>query len=742
VIEGYSVKDAAQVLGIPEGRIWELVARGVLAGTQGPDGSWRIHLGHTRPPEPAASPNLETRQGSDEPRHANGGRGGDVSPFRELLTEFRSLTERYGQALLALGEARGEVAALRSRVELLEARVDLRLPGPTVPPIGEPIEAAWQVAEQQEVEPEPEAATEAVVPDAVVPESWAPAVELDVTDQPAGAFEPAAPDAEVEPQPVEAVDVEVEESPDEAEIGEARGVVAFAPSPVPEPAPDEPAPVVEEREDETGAAPRRRRASSTHSALAGLAEALARAVDPALDDLTVSDEEREGSAAIAMPEASGMSTDAPAEAGPMEPLHDDQPEPILAAETGDAAEVSAEAAEPPAPDGGGDDERARGWIEPMTPMTDDRDEEVEAAAELEMAGSGWRTEQPTSQEMPTPDEAPPQPAAERAGFETADEATGVEPAARLPSEAVEPAEPGMTGAEEPAGEREPAEMIIGDLGDDPFPDQGELGDELLREYVASGLPEDVEPFDWEFGASGSHEDEEPAAGQEASEEIGRYGSEAIPDAPPRDVRLEEPPPDRESPRDVRPDEFEPEPPPDEEPPDAELQADDEPPQYLSGDQPPPDRESPRDVRPDEFEPEPPSDEVPATWQPPDEASSEDVSMDPEPSVREVELPGGEELQDALRALGLPVEDGERSTPASDASAPEPQSAPPQPPRDEPPQPPQWPAGSRSDRSQPAHRPAPGRAQPRPPSVAEPDWLRNRRDPAATAFRRLRRLFPG
>ena len=51
-----------------------------------------------------------------------------MSAFRELLTEFRNLTERYGQALLALGEARGEVASLRTRVDLLEARLDLRLP--------------------------------------------------------------------------------------------------------------------------------------------------------------------------------------------------------------------------------------------------------------------------------------------------------------------------------------------------------------------------------------------------------------------------------------------------------------------------------------------------------------------------------------------------------------------------------------------------------------------------------------
>ncbi|MDQ3879841.1 MAG: hypothetical protein M3295_02015, partial [Chloroflexota bacterium] len=41
------------------------------------------------------------------------------SYFRELLSELRHLQERYGQALLALGEARGEAAALRHRLALL-----------------------------------------------------------------------------------------------------------------------------------------------------------------------------------------------------------------------------------------------------------------------------------------------------------------------------------------------------------------------------------------------------------------------------------------------------------------------------------------------------------------------------------------------------------------------------------------------------------------------------------------------
>ena len=121
-MEGYSVTEAASVLGVPTARVWELLARGVLSGVPDGETGMRVFL-QPRPAPPVV----------DELRRSNGrgdARGPDpeASPFRELLTEFRSLTERYGQALLALGEARGEVASLRSRVDLLEARMDLRLP--------------------------------------------------------------------------------------------------------------------------------------------------------------------------------------------------------------------------------------------------------------------------------------------------------------------------------------------------------------------------------------------------------------------------------------------------------------------------------------------------------------------------------------------------------------------------------------------------------------------------------------
>ena len=121
-MDGYSVTEAASVLGVPTERVWELLARGVLSGTPEGETGMRVFLQPRPKPTPA-----------DDPRRPNGDRVGaeperELSPFRELLTEFRGLTERYGQALLALGEARGEVAALRSRVDVLEARMDLRLP--------------------------------------------------------------------------------------------------------------------------------------------------------------------------------------------------------------------------------------------------------------------------------------------------------------------------------------------------------------------------------------------------------------------------------------------------------------------------------------------------------------------------------------------------------------------------------------------------------------------------------------
>jgi hypothetical protein len=118
---GYSVTEAASVLGVPTERVWELLARGVLSGEPEGETGMRVYLQPRAAPSPVAQTEDPITARSNGPER-------ELSPFRELLSEFRSLTERYGQALLALGEARGEVASLRSRVDLLEARIDLRLP--------------------------------------------------------------------------------------------------------------------------------------------------------------------------------------------------------------------------------------------------------------------------------------------------------------------------------------------------------------------------------------------------------------------------------------------------------------------------------------------------------------------------------------------------------------------------------------------------------------------------------------
>jgi hypothetical protein len=161
-MEGYSVTEAASVLGVPTERVWELLARGVLSGAPEGETGMRVFL-QPRPAPPAAEPKPANGGGEPEPQR-------ELSPFRELLSEFRNLTERYGQALLALGEARGEVAALRSRVDLLEARMDLRLPGgaSAAPPVG------WTQPMPSQPPPAPPASPE---PDAQAPPEAAPAAD-------------------------------------------------------------------------------------------------------------------------------------------------------------------------------------------------------------------------------------------------------------------------------------------------------------------------------------------------------------------------------------------------------------------------------------------------------------------------------------------------------------------------------------------------------------------------------------
>lgn len=239
-MHGYSVEEAAEVLGIPQGRVWELIARGVLAGATEGGASMRVFLRDA----PSIGAPGDPEDGAEAPTNGNGHRGNgethpELSPFRELLTEFRNLTERYGQALLALGEARGEVASLRSRVDLLEARMDMRLPMRRASTV------AW---EMPEAPPQPAAAP-----------AEAPPPPVEEPSQPeATAAGPAESTDAVEPaheEPLAALEAEALESP------ELPGVEAEAPRVEPEP---------------------RHRRSGSRLAIANLAEALARAEDPAL----------------------------------------------------------------------------------------------------------------------------------------------------------------------------------------------------------------------------------------------------------------------------------------------------------------------------------------------------------------------------------------------------------------------------------------------------------------------------
>jgi hypothetical protein len=149
MMDGYSITEAATVLGVPTERVWELLARGVLAGAPEGETGMRVFL----QPRPAPAP-VTAAFADDAGAPKSNGPERELSPFRELLTEFRNLTERYGQALLALGESRGEVASLRSRVDLLEARIDLRLPtgNPAVPWPTQPMPAAEPASEPDDDE--------------------------------------------------------------------------------------------------------------------------------------------------------------------------------------------------------------------------------------------------------------------------------------------------------------------------------------------------------------------------------------------------------------------------------------------------------------------------------------------------------------------------------------------------------------------------------------------------------------
>ena len=306
VMDGYSVKDAALVLGIPERRVWELIARGVLASSrEGPEGMRVFLQPRSTPTEPPVGEPRIYRADEPESQPRPNGNGGshEMSPFRELLTEFRSLTERYGQALLALGEARGEVASLRGRVELLEARMDLRLPGARTAST-----VAWEIPAYAAEEPAASAEEAEPAPEPMADEAdddLAERVEPDLQAEDVSASEAVA-------EPEAAVELEGMAEPETAREPEAMAEADSAGEPEAMAQPEAgggPARALgEPSADDALSKPsvsRQRRADSRRKkirggriALAGIAEALARADDPTLAELPGADEAAKAFAAL------------------------------------------------------------------------------------------------------------------------------------------------------------------------------------------------------------------------------------------------------------------------------------------------------------------------------------------------------------------------------------------------------------------------------------------------------------
>jgi hypothetical protein len=511
-MDGYTVSEAASVLGVSTERIWELLARGILAGQPEGEAGMRVFLRPRPGPITTAEPEESSRPN---------GHDAEPNPFRELLTEFRNLTERYGQALLALGEARGEVASLRGRVELLEARIDLRLPPPA---------------------PAAEA------------RSW-----TDTADAPAA-------------------------SPPEPEV----------PAPAPaEPRPSEPK------------GRRRRGGRGGRSAIAGLAEALARADDPSPSELPPAREAAEAAAAAAdsavadaahrgvavaedaaaaavsaaMPAAAaawgGLDTDvgrtAPAESTPADALPVAEETTPVVEETITAVEAGApigETPEPPPPEPDAfDTEPVIAATEPTVPQAEaepiagvegtphlEASEPLESAPE--MAASAIEPVETLEPEpmaaAPEQIEAAPEPVdvaeavhevepeasdEERAAVDEAPEPVGAEPvqtaepAAEPPHvveetlhvapEAVEwEAEP-ASGAEPVAGEESRADLEFG-AGpafpvEAPPPDAEQAGDEGAGEGYTAQLHEPDWFTDADLTATSDQEVATPEPGQAAPE---------------------------------------------------------------------------------------------------------------------------------------------------------------------------------------------------------------------------------
>ncbi|HEX6129927.1 MAG TPA: helix-turn-helix domain-containing protein, partial [Candidatus Limnocylindria bacterium] len=88
-MDGYTVEEAAEVLGIPQGRVWELIARGVLAGAAEGRADMRVFLKPAAGQRPSATGNGGSAERSGESGEGEKGASAiEASPFRELLTEF------------------------------------------------------------------------------------------------------------------------------------------------------------------------------------------------------------------------------------------------------------------------------------------------------------------------------------------------------------------------------------------------------------------------------------------------------------------------------------------------------------------------------------------------------------------------------------------------------------------------------------------------------------------------------
>jgi len=659
-MDGYSVQEAASVLGVAEGRVWELLARGVLLGT--PEGdSMRVFL--KAQPGPIATAGTH-----DEPPRTNGnggshGAAAEASAFRELLTEFRNLTERYGQALLALGEARGEVAGLRSRVDQLESRLDLRLP----PPL-EAAPVAWESATIPAAAPEP-------APVAPPPAATAPARPL----RPKPRSRKGRSSREAVAGFADAL--ARAQDPNAAELRESRGApetVAETPVPV-APAPDES--VVTE-----AAAPVAEAAAPPEAEVEAVAAADEPVPQAVPDEEPMADQEPVPEAVAAADLAADEAADT------------DAVEPVPEVEQPSYSTVVVE------PDWFADGDFA--WLDAA---------EMEASSPVEATVVGVETAELEQEAAVAPAEAEPEPPLEP------------EPAA------VQTLEPEPEPAAVQTLEPEPEPATVQTLEPEPEP---EAMQEPAPQAETMAEPEPEAMQEPAPQAETMAEPEPPAAPvfEAAAEADVSFEAWQPPEAAIAEAELSPEPPTMSSAVAVEEEVMwlgaEPSPPVPDEPPEAQRAQTDA---WPAVDSP---ARSTEAVRPPLAMTE---DELARLaldegW---DEAEVAAIrAMITPVSSASVDLPGAAELHEAMTALeAVPVR-GDRSYDVSRQWA-KPASADEQPPRQD-----DWAFEAEPAPPAPVTRPPSDVTAALRRSVADPGWLRRRQGPAAAAYRRLRRLFPG